>query len=185
PVRSYGYTCTSILCDSGAGGSSIRKPWAEKMGLAFGGQLLTKGAAGSGEVAIAKGVRFDLPGLEVSADSVGIMDLSPVSAMLGHRLEGLLGYDVLSRVVVRVDYAHQKVAMYEPSSFVVPGSAAVVPLTFLSNWPMVSVKILLPGGESIATKAFIDSGASGLSLSTPFTNDHHIVNAVRKTISSS
>jgi hypothetical protein len=147
--------------------------------------MLAKGAAGSEGVALAKDVRLSLPGLEVSTDSVGVMDLSSAVPMFGRRSEGVLGYDVLSQLVVRVDYEHEQVTMYEPDAFVAPVNATALPVSFLGNWPLVSAKIVLPGGEVIATKVLVDSGASGFALSTPFTIEHHLVQSVRKTVSSS
>ncbi|HEV2689722.1 MAG TPA: aspartyl protease family protein [Bryobacteraceae bacterium] len=185
PVRVNGGETAWFFLDSGAGGSMVSKPWAEKAGLSFGGAMVAQGAAGSAGVALAKNVALSLPGIEVPAETVGVMDFSPAVPMLGRRFEGTLGYDVLSRSVVRVDYEHKKITMYEPDAFVVPAGAAVLPVTFLGNWPLVAAKIVLPGGAPIEIKGFIDSGAGGLTLSTPFTKEHHVMESVSKTVSSS
>jgi len=75
--------------------------------------------------------------------------------------------------------------MYDPATFVANNRATALPVTFLGNWPLVSAEILLPGGASIETKCFIDSGASGFTLATPFTNTNHVLESVRTRVSSS
>ncbi|HYL76205.1 MAG TPA: aspartyl protease family protein [Bryobacteraceae bacterium] len=186
PVRVNGGETAWFFLDSGAGGSTIGKAWAEKIALPFAGALNAQGAAGSAGVALAKDVVFNLQGLEFPIHSAAVMDFSAALPMIGRRWEGVLGYDLLSRTVVRVDYEHKQITVSDPATFVPNPQAAALAVTFLGNWPLVIAKVLLPGAAApIETKVFIDSGASGLTLSTPFTNANHVVDSVRRKVSSS
>lgn len=186
PTRVNGGETAWFFLDSGAGGSTIGKAWAENIALPFAGVLNAQGAAGSTGVALAKDVVFKLPGVDLPAGTVTVMDFSAALPMIGRRWEGVLGYDLLSRTVVRVDYEHRQITVTDPATFVPNPHATALAVTFLGNWPLIAAKILLPGAAApIETKVFIDSGASGLTLSTPFTNANHVVDSVRRKVSSS
>lgn len=185
PVRVNGGETAWFFVDSGAGTSLITKAWADKIGLASEGSMRAVGAAGATGLALAKNVLVSLPGLEVPLASVTVLDAAAALPLLGRQWEGVLGYDVLSQLVVRLDYERQQITLYDPAAFTPGPGAAALPVTFLGNWPLVSGRIFLPGRPPVDTKCFIDSGAGGLMLSTPFTKEHHVSEVVtRKVVSS-
>jgi predicted aspartyl protease len=184
PVRVNGTDAAWFFLDSGAGTSVVTKAWADKIGLASAGAMRAVGAAGATSLALAKTVVLGLPGVELALPGVTVLDAAALP-QLGRTWEGLLGYDVLSRLVVRIDYERKEITVIDPSSFVPAEHASALPLTFLGNWPLVPAKILLPTGEPIESKCFIDTGAGGLMLSTPFANANRIADAVNQTTSSS
>ena len=183
PVRVNGSETAWFFLDSGAGGSVVTKAWAESIGLHSEGAMRAVGAAGATSLAFAKNVVLHLAGVELPLASVTVLDASAGLPLLGRRWEGLLGYDVLSRLVVRVDYERKEITIYDPSTFTAGEHAAALPITFLGNWPLIPAKITLPDRPAIETKCFIDSGAGGLMLSTPFTNANHVLDAVTKRVS--
>lgn len=186
PVRVNGSEAAWFFLDSGAGESVVSRPWAQKAGLAFGGAIRGQGTgAGSATLGMARNVVFDLPGVEVPTNTVAVWDFSPILPMLGREWDGILGYDVISRLVVRVDYEHKQITLYDPATFVAGDRAAVLPISFMGNLPLVHAKIVLPGRAPIDAECAIDSGADGFHLTTPFTNANHVLESVRKTISSS
>ncbi len=141
-----------FLFDSGANESVISRPWAERIGLVSQGALGTKGAATSTEVGLAKNLALGLPGVDIPTHTVAVEDLSWVQHTLGRRLEGLLGYDVISRLVVRVDYRHQELTLYDPVTFKPDGRGNAFPLTFSATchaWPHKSR--FLVGRRSMAS----------------------------------
>jgi len=184
PVRVNGTDTRWFFLDSGAGSSVVTKAWAEQIGLASEGAMRAVGAAGTNSLALAKNVVLSLPGVELPMPSVTVLDAGGMPQP-GRAWDGLLGYDMLSRLVVRVDYERKEITIIDPAAFVPGDHASALPLTFLGNWPLVPARIQLPGREPIETKCFIDTGAGGLMLSTPFANTNHVLDAVTKTTSSS
>ncbi len=178
PVRVNGSDRGWFFLDSGAGASVVVKTWAEKIGLASEGSMRAVGAAGTTSLALAKNVVLSLPGVDLPMPTITVLDAAAGLPRLGRHWEGLLGYDVLSRLVVRVDYERQEITVFDPAAFVPPSGATSLPITFLGNWPLVPARILLPDRPPIETKCFVDSGAAGLMLSTPFTNANHVLEAV-------
>jgi predicted aspartyl protease len=185
PVRVNGAQSAWFFLDSGAGGSVVTKTFAAKIGLASDGAMRAVGANGVTSLAIAKKVVLGLPGLDLPLSSVTVLDAEAGMPSLGRQWDGLLGYDVLSRLVVRVDYQRKQVTFADPAFFTPENTAVSLPLTFLGNWPLVPAQILLPGRDPIETRCFLDTGAGGLMLSTRFVAANHILEMADKTASSS
>jgi predicted aspartyl protease len=185
PARVNGSETGWFFLDSGAGASVVTKAWAEKIGLPWEGAMRAVGAAGATSLALAKNVVLSLPGVEIPMPSVTVLDAAAGLPWLGRHWEGLLGYDILSRLVLRLDYEHIEITLIDPAVFVPGDRAAVLPLTFLGNWPLIPAKITLPGRDPIETKCLIDTGAGGMLLSTTFSNANHVQETVAKTASTS
>jgi len=186
PVRVNGREAGWFFLDSGAGMSVMSHALAQKTGLAFEGAIRASGTgAGSASLDLVKNVRLDLPGAQVPAGTVAVWDFSSILPVLGRPWDGLVGYDVISRLVVRVDYEHKQITFYDPKSFVAGRHAAALAVTFLGNLPLVDAKITIPGRAPVDAVCAIDSGADGLHLSTPFTNANLVLEAVAKRISGS
>lgn len=173
PGRVNGSDRGWFFLDSGAGASVVTKTWADKIGVSSEGAMRAVGAAGVTSLALAKNIVLTLPGVELPMPSVTVLDAAAGLPQLGRNWEGLLGYDVLSRLVARVDYERKEITLFDPAVFVPGDHAAALPLTFLGNWPLIPAQIVLPGREPIETKCFIDTGAGGLMLSTPFATTNH------------
>jgi hypothetical protein len=136
-------------------------------------------------LALAKNVVLDLTGARVPPSTIAVWDFSSLLPALGRQWDGVLGYDVISRVVVRVDYERQQITLYDPATFTPDAHATVLPVTFLGNLPLVQARMALPGRAPVDTVCAIDSGADGFHLSTPFTNANHVLDSVQKKISAS
>jgi hypothetical protein len=184
PVRVNGSAAAWFFLDSGAGMSVVSYLWAKKTGLAFDGALKGQGTGtGSTSIGLAKAVALDLTRAQVPPATIAVWDFSSLLPVLGRQWDGLLGYDVISRLVVRVDYEHEQITLYDPAVFVAGDHATALPVTFLGNLPLVHARIFLPGRGPIDAECAIDSGADGFHLSTPFTNANHVIDSVPKTIS--
>lgn len=183
PVRVNGGETAWFFLDSGAETSFVSKAWAEKIGLAVGAQIRAVGSeAGSTSVGMAEHVVLALPGVEVPMNTLGVWDLSSFLPMIGRLWDGNLGYDVMSRLVVRVNYESKEITLYDPATFVPGEHAVALPLTFMGNLPLVRAKILLPGRAPMDTELVVDSGASGsLHFATPFANANRVLGSLQKT----
>jgi len=182
PMRISGGEAAWFFLDTGAGTSVVTKVWAERIGLKTEGSLKAVGAAGSQGIAMARNVLLGLPGLDVPLAVIGVLDAARVPGMFGRRWEGALGYDFLSRVVVKVDYEHSQMIVTDPAAFTPDQNAVALHVTFLGNWPLVAAKILLPGRKPVEVKCFIDSGAGGLILATPFVKSNRVMDVVKKRV---
>jgi len=185
PVRINGGRAVWFFLDSGAALSIVSQEMAAKSGLTFGGAVRAQGTgAGSTSLGMAQGVTLTLPGAEVPPITVAVWNFSTLLPVLGRPWDGILGFDVISRVVVRLDYEHEQVTFIDPATFVASQRATALPVTFLGNLPVVRATIQIPGREPIETNCAIDSGADGLHLTTPFTVANQVPESIPKQIAS-
>lgn len=182
PVRVNGGETTWFVLDTGSNETVISKPLAEKTGLAFQWESGAGGAVGSTMVSAAKDALLELPGVEVSTNRVAVVDLSFMQKTLGRSVDGLLGYDVISRFVVQVDYRHHWVTFHDPAMFAPEHGSDGLAITLVRNVPQVVTRILLPGRAPVRVRCLIDSGAGSLILAPSFASANHVLESVGNTI---
>ncbi|HEY1526672.1 MAG TPA: aspartyl protease family protein [Candidatus Angelobacter sp.] len=181
-VRINGSDPGWFILDTGSVASVIASAWAKKLKLETNGDFGTTGSGGAAAVSLIKDVVFGLPGVEVPASTVLVLDLSELLPFFGRDVVGILGYDVISRFVTRIDYEHKMIELSDPNTFKYSGKGTEIPMAFHGNTPQVRVSILLPGRAPIETTADIDTGANGVQLTKQFIDSHDVVAAIGKAI---
>jgi hypothetical protein len=83
------------------------------------------------------------------------------------KLVGLLGYDLLSRAVVRLDYANGTLDVQKPGTFVAPPNAIAIKLTS-QRPPLVAATIGSASGDRFA----VDTGAYAVIVLPRFVSAH-------------
>jgi membrane-associated protease RseP (regulator of RpoE activity) len=108
--------------------------------------------------------------LVIDSASAMTIGLKPLSKYEGMPVDGILGYDIFSRFVVKVDYENQKLTLYEPSSFKYEGKGEILPITLENSNPHLQAKI----DGQYEGNFVIDTGArSELVLYTPFVQKYN------------
>ena len=104
---------------------------------------------------------------------IGVRD---AEAMLGHRIDGVLGHDFLERFIVEFDYRGSAVRLHPPGwTLRAGGSAATVRVQTTGNRLVVPAQLTLSDGEVLDARLLVDTGSSsGVSLNTPFVEEHRL-----------
>ena len=186
PVRANGGRPAWFFVDSGAAMSVVSKTLAEELRLPFSGEIRGQGTgAGATSVGLAKNVGLDFGTVQLPPGTTAVWDHSALLPVLGRQWDGIIGTDVISRLVVRLDYEHEQITVYDPETYTPANKAAELPVTFLGSLPMVQGKITLPGREPIEINCVIDSGADGLHLTAPFVSANRVLESMSKRVSAS
>jgi hypothetical protein len=83
-------------------------------------------------------------------------------------MDGVIGYEVLSRFLTTLDYANNKVVFHMPGSYTPPPDATVVPIVQYGTQPQFACSI-----DDEPTTCTLDTGArNSISLFTPFVKAH-------------
>lgn len=166
PVRINGGEKQWFVLDTGADLSFVTH------GLRADKSIETSGSGGSVQAGMAANVTLDLGGARVPLKVIGIAPDSGFSALWGRSFDGVVGYDVISRFVVRIDWTKQRLTLYDPRRFHYRGSGTIVPLRFQGNNIVIPVTVTLPGNVKKQIEAVVDTGSSGaLSFRPNFSPD--------------
>jgi len=171
PVIIGGSKPLSFILDTGAGGPVLDTQTAKDLGLKIIGKFEGRGAGeGTQEANLVSLANVKLGDLVIDSASVMTISLKPLSKYEGMPVDGILGYDIFSRFVVKVDYENQKLTLYEPSSFKYEGKGEILPITLENSNPHVKAKI----DGQYEGNFVIDTGArSELVLYTPFVQKYN------------
>jgi predicted aspartyl protease len=156
-----------LVLDTGAGGSVLDADRAEALGLEATGLQHAMGSGGAVMGSTVHGVNVSLPGIDLIDQTMGTLSLSAIAAQAGRPLDGILGYPVLSRLIVEVDYPKKCASFFEPEGYAYRGSGVSIPLTFKQNLPYIKARVVLPDGRSISGKFAVDTGASSSLILSP------------------
>ena len=179
-----GETPLEFILDTGAGNSFFDLNHARQLGLKIGSAFAVRGV-GAGTVAGGRveGGSVSLAGTSIKQQVSSALDLSNLPSREGHRMDGILGYDFISRFVVGIDYVKQELRLYDPDAFQYQGSGTTLPVSFFNNHPHVDAEVKLADGTKIPGRMIVDVGASSsLSLAKPFVDENHLLTRVGPTV---
>lgn len=160
-----------FLLDSGAASTIIDAGFAKELNLDR-----TEGMHIIGVGGVEQSEKIDIKELAIGdfrIDELKLfsMDLSQIGEMLGFEssLNGIVGYDLFARAVVKLDYQNQQVTIIDPAHFNYEGPGKAVPGEIINN--LINIEGTVDG--DIVGKLRIDTGAGGgLHLHSGYLKEH-------------
>jgi aspartyl protease/PDZ domain-containing protein len=113
----------NLILDSGAGISVLDSTFAKSVNIKGGGSIGVMGVGGNSTMQLAPNLQIKMGALTLSHITAGLIDLSGVSADMGHPLPLILGKEVLNQLVIDIDFQHHKIAFLDPQGFSGPPDA--------------------------------------------------------------
>ncbi len=118
------------------------------------------------EYSVIDGVTIRIQGMEISDQTVNALSLAELGMVVGRKISGIIGYELLRHVVLEIDYAEQKLSFFDPRSYSYSGPAEKIPLTLNLNWPRIPARVSQSGGQTQEGDVVLDTGSlMALSLS--------------------
>ncbi len=174
PIEVGGITRLWIL-DTGASATVIDRKFAEELGLELEGNVKGRGAGNLVDVSFTALPPFSLPGLEFDEQKAVAIEVAPLfERWLGMEVVGILGYDFLSRLVTKVDYANEILSFYHPDSFTYEGDGTVISAP-ISQGNMIELPVTVDGKYKGMWS--LDLGAGGMSYHYPYAEEHGLLDA--------
>jgi hypothetical protein len=169
--------------DSGFEQTAITSKRAKALSLKTYGEAKATGVGESeDDIAFARNVRFELPGANFQLKEVGVLALDFPSPIAGEPLAGILGYDFISRFVVKINYVNRVMDLHSPRVYRYRGRGDILPIRMVDNYPSIPATVILPGLRPIKTLFVIDSGAeSGIFFNSPFVRRHKLLESKQET----
>src|SRR5438270_10065842 len=183
PVTVGNHAPSWFLLDTGAQITALAQTTADALGLVAHGTGKARGAgAGVVETTLLHDVDLELAGTPIHISRLPGMPLTPLSLAEGRPIEGILGTTVIQELAIEIDYEHRLLRFHDPSAFVAPSDAVIVPVTFYRDRPVVAAELTLADGRTLPMRMLVDTGARGILVNTPFAEKHRIYDAIAPAI---
>jgi hypothetical protein len=137
-----------------------------------------RGIAGIRNVSFLNDKKLHLPGLTIDSLNFHVNDYSILTAVYGVQIDGIVGYSVLSRYIVKIDYDSSRIEFWTRGSIKYPrGGFMFRPL--INTIPVQSARI--KDGSTVTARFLYDMGAGlNMMLSTDFLKDSAVLGKKRK-----
>jgi len=127
---------------------------------------------GDGSVGVVRASRMDIGGVVIDKPVFATFDLKEFLRRVEgvDDVAGVIGFEVLKRMPVTIDYAAGKLTLHDPATFTFAGKAHSVPITFRGTMPQVKGRI-----DGIDGVFDIGTGArASLTLALPFVTANNL-----------
>lgn len=170
-----------FMLDTGAGWTCINKTRLAEFGLETFGTTSVSGGGNSTDLGFTRVERLQVGGVEMLQQRAGVLEMNGLERLYGMPMGGILGYDFVSRFIVRVDYESKTMDVHAPTAGLDPDGGEKIPLLLERNHPHVRATVTVPGAGPIAADFVVDSGAAETAnLTSPFVKRHHLTELARQ-----
>lgn len=169
----------NFILDTGSGGISLDSTTAAYFGLkATPSNKTIRGIAGIKKVSFLNNHTLCLPQLNVDSLNFHINDYGILTSVYGERIDGIIGYSLLSRYILKVDFDSSKIEIWSKGSFRYPrGGFLFRPA--INTLPVQSARV--KDGLTITSRFLFDMGAGlNMMLTTDFIKDSALMHKKRK-----
>jgi len=111
---------------------------------------------------IANNVTIDMPGVHGRGHAMLVLenDFLELRSSLGSEVHGILGYELFSRFVIKIDYEAKLMTLMVPQKFNPSRKYTRLPITVEDTKPYYVAELKVNDTTSISAKLMIDTGAS-------------------------
>lgn len=157
------------ILDSGAGSSVIDLEFARAMGLEPEGKIKGQGIGKTVDISFVTVPSITLPGLMMEKQKIAAADfITPFCRKaFGMDIKGILGYDFMSRFVIKIDYANEKISLYHPDKFQYRGEGTIL------QAPLKDRNFTVPMTVDGKYSGFwrVDLGSGGIDFHYPYARE--------------
>ncbi len=166
----------SFIFDTGAEFTLLNSSRVGKLGLSAVGTFATGAGGGDVVVSFVPHVTTKVGAATVTDQIVGAVLLDALEGPLQRPLDGILGYDFISRFVVEIDYVGQQMRLYDRAKYQHTGAGKPTPITLEDSTPYFDAAIVLPDKSDLPGHFVLDTGClCEVQLFTPFVDQHKLL----------
>ncbi|MEY4930122.1 MAG: hypothetical protein RI909_846 [Bacteroidota bacterium] len=146
---------TSILTEK-AYSDILNLPYTRKYTIAGpGGEKLV-------DAYVTNNVTLDMPGVHGQGHAMLVLekDYLELRNYLGTDVHGILGYELFSRFIIKIDYERKVLTLMQPERFKPNKKHTWLPITVEDTKPYIIVGLQMNDSTSLSAKLLVDSGAS-------------------------
>jgi predicted aspartyl protease len=168
----------SFILDTGAEFTLLNSSRVSKLGLQGIGTFATGAGGGDVVVSFVPHVTIKVGDAMTVDQIVGAVLLDHLEGPLKRPLDGILGYDFISRFVVEIDYAKKTMRLFDRAKYRHSGAGKPIAITLEDSTPYLDASIEVPSRGDIAGHFVLDTGClCEVQLFTPFVDNHKLLAA--------
>lgn len=169
----------NFILDTGSSGISLDSTTADYLNLKPSPSNRTiRGIAGIRNVSFLYNRKLRIPGLTIDSLNFHINDYSILTTVYGERIDGIIGYAVLSRYIVKLDYDSSRITFASPGTIRYPRAGYLLKPNISQ---LVTQPMRVRDDRTINSRFLFDLGA-GLCIlfSRDFIEDSNLLDKKRK-----
>lgn len=163
PVEMNGVTLKLIL-DSGMPADGVLLFGSQRtddLKLQYVGKAPVMGVGGKAVVAdLALGETVSLPGIELKSQMVLVMPHDSTRSLYFEGKNGIIGFSLLSRFVLKIDYDNMRITLAEPEKFLYSGPGQACKIAVINNRIFLPVNLKINQEGCISADLVIHTGNS-------------------------
>lgn len=180
-VKVDGSEPLDFIFDTGDGLTVISNDVATKLNLAANHKVKKTSAGGSVTGALIDHNKLEIGELEIEDIEVYSLDLNHLERLIGRNIDGIIGFDLLDKHIVQIDYSRMEFEIYDNKTFKYSGDGMQFDLKLTSYIPHIPCTVKLNNGETLKGEYFVNTGAgTTVDFNTPFVNKHDIIDKTGK-----
>jgi predicted aspartyl protease len=166
----------SFIFDTGAEFTLLNSSRVSKLGLQAFGTFATGAGGGDVVVSYIKNVTTKLGDATVSDQIIAAVLLDALEGPLRRPIDGILGYDFISRFVIEIDYIHQQMRLHDRAKYKHTGAGKPIPITLEDSTPYLDAAIEVPDKGKVPGHFVLDTGClCQIQLFGPFVDEHELL----------
>jgi hypothetical protein len=175
PVSINGFGPFPFVLDTGDGDlTALDEGMAQSIGLRS--AIIGEGGGAGEEIVqfgLADSTIVSMPGLSFAERPLLTLPVRRLDAHWGKRKDGLVGGDLLSTLVTRIDYENERVVFHDAASYEYTGPGERIPVEMRGNYIMIPVEVFLYGADEPRDAVFLlDTGVRISVFNNPYAKKH-------------
>lgn len=166
----------NFIFDTAAGGTIISASTAARLGIVGDETVSREGATGMATILLSTNHIVDAADLRFQNVKLGIAELDHIEKRSGIPIDGVIGWEILSRYAVRVDYDTMLIEIYDNKRFEYDLGVSSYPIEVQGTVIFTNVTVAFKSGNTFAGKVMVDTGSgNAISFNTPFTEENDLL----------
>lgn len=168
-----------FIFDTGDGLTVLNIETAKELGMTSGSEATTTSAEGTIKGKLVKHQKIEINNLELKNLKIYETSLTHLEMSIGKDIDGIIGYDMLEKYTISMNYDKSMMDIYDPSSYKYTGNGKAYPVNLTSQIPHIPATITLANGETVNGEFFINTGAkTTVDFNTPFVEANDLTKKV-------
>ena len=168
----------SFILDTGAEFTLLNSSRVSKLNLQAIGTFATGAGGGDVVVSFVPKMSIQVGGATTTDQIIAAVLLDELEKPLQRPLDGILGYDFLSRFVVELDYKNQRIRLHDRAKYHHTGAGKAIPITLEDSTPYLDASIEVPKQPDVRGHFVVDTGClCDVTFFTPFVDQHQLLTA--------